>query len=85
MNENEKIIDNAIKSYDDDKDITTFVNNLSSIDLDGEETSVITNIMRLLTNRVLTDNNNDITKKTEVFTSLYNSMKALKESYKLLK
>ena len=85
MNENEKLIDNAIKGYDDDKDINTFVNNLSSINLDGEETSVATNIMRLLMNRVLTDNNNDITKKTEVVTSLYNSMKALKESYRSLK
>ena len=78
MNENEKLIDNAIKGYDADKDINTFVNNLSSINLDGEETSVATNIMRLLMN-------NDITKKTEVVTSLYNSMKALKESYKSLK
>jgi hypothetical protein len=85
MNENEKLIDTAIKGYDDYKDINTFVNNLKSINLDGEETSVATNIMRLLMNRVLTDNNNDITKKTEVVTSLYNSMKALKESYKSLK
>jgi len=85
MNQNEKLIDNAIKGYDDDKDINTFVNNLNSINLDGEETSVATNIMRLLMNRVLTDNNNDITKKTEVVISLYNSMKALKESYKSLK
>ena len=83
MKQNERLIDDAIKGYDSDKDINTFVSNLSSINLDGEETSVATNIMRLLMNRVLADN--DITKKTDVVTSLYNSMKALKESYMSLK
>jgi hypothetical protein len=51
MNENEKLIDDAIKGYDYDKDINTFVSNLSYINLDGEETDTAANIMRLLMSR----------------------------------
>jgi len=76
MKENEKLIDTAIKEYDNNKDSNAFVNNLSSINLDGEETDTATNIMRLLMSRVLTD--------AEI-NELYNSMKDLKESYNSLK
>jgi len=76
MNENENLIDTAINEYDNNKDSNAFVRNLSYINLDGEETSVATNIMRLLMSRVLTD---------EEINSLYKSMKDLKESYNSLK
>jgi hypothetical protein len=75
MIKNKELIDTAINEYDNNNDSNAFVNKLSSINLDGEETSVATNIMRLLMSRVLTD---------EEINSLYNSMKDLKESYKLL-
>ena len=76
INQNETLIDNAITEYDKDKDKNNFVNNLSRIKLDGEETEVAANIMRLLMSRELTDYNIGL---------LYNSMIALKESYKSLK
>jgi hypothetical protein len=64
-----------MSEYDNNKDSNAFVNNLSSIILDGEETGTATNIMRLLMSRELTDYE---------INSLYNSMKALKESYRSL-
>jgi membrane protein involved in colicin uptake len=76
MNENERLINKAIQDYDNNKNKGDFVNNLSSINLDGEETDVAANIMRLLMSRELTDDNISL---------LYESMEDLKESYKLLK
>ena len=75
INKNETLINKAITDYDNDKNKNNFVKNLSSISLDGEETGVATNIMRLMDNKVTDDN----------ISLLYQSMKDLKESYKTLK
>jgi hypothetical protein len=64
-----------MSEYDNNKDSNAFVSNLSSINLDGEETDTAAYIMRLLMGNVTDDNIN----------SLYNSMKDLKESYVKLK
>lgn len=75
INKNETLIDRAITEYDNNKDKDNFVDNLSRIILDGEETEFAANIMRLMDNKVTDDN----------VSLLYKSMKDLKDSYKSLK
>lgn len=75
MNKNERLINNAIFVYNNDKNKVDFVKNLSSINLDGEETSVATNIMRLLSIELTDDNISLLSKSIITLKESYNSLK----------